>query len=399
MFFCSEKWFQIEEHIFFREVETTTYLVVHRTPSKLGCNPLGVIINQLTRADCNWQPNLQLVTSQHEPPSKVSVGIPSRDTLRNGSLAFDLWLCEFRHVWVLTCWRRIDGQDGRFLVISMGNRIRACGGFKPFSRQTLLSLRERLGKTAPRVYLLNLDAWEPPPASWRLWLMARPNVSGVIWGQFFRISEAKLHPEFLIVSRKFSNILLEHTPNLNQHYKDFFHLGVKGDVWGMRNRSTFCGSLGDDQLGERTATCFHSPIGFVIRDTYAFVVLRLLNINPIYGFLFQEVCSFNGGMTVPRLLAGNFDPNSYQEAKVTKGVKWFYQFPTRWFNVTFRSLSWRSSNLWMGHLIIPKSSQKNARKPIFFKMCPFGGSRFDGPFLFRELLGQPNVWRCISYQK
>ena len=35
--------------------------------------------------------------------------------------------------------------------------------------------------------------------------------------------------------------------------------------------------------------------------------------------------------------------------------------PARWFKVTFLSASWRSLNLWKGHLTIPKRSQRIAR--------------------------------------
>ena len=48
----------------------------------------------------------------------------------------------------------------------------------------------------------------------------------------------------------------------------------------------------------------------------------------------------------------NFEPN-----KITKKNN-----PTRWFNVTFWSPSWRSLNPWRGHLTIPKRSQRIARK-------------------------------------
>ena len=53
---------------------------------------------------------------------------------------------------------------------------------------------------------------------------------------------------------------------------------------------------------------------------------------------------------------------------------------TRWFKVTFVSPSWRSLNLWKGHLTIPKRSQRIARKVLtihnlyckwFYYMCMY----------------------------
>ena len=43
---------------------------------------------------------------------------------------------------------------------------------------------------------------------------------------------------------------------------------------------------------------------------------------------------------------------------------WPKQAHTRWFKVTFWSPSWRSLNLWKGHLTIPKRSQRIARYRI-----------------------------------
>ena len=42
------------------------------------------------------------------------------------------------------------------------------------------------------------------------------------------------------------------------------------------------------------------------------------------------------------------------------------KFTTKWFKVTFLFPSWRSLDLWRGHLTIPKRSQSIARYPLFF---------------------------------
>ena len=51
----------------------------------------------------------------------------------------------------------------------------------------------------------------------------------------------------------------------------------------------------------------------------------------------------------------------------TDKVLFFWQIEqSRWFKMTFWSLSWRTFNLWQGHIIIPKTWRKIAKESHFF---------------------------------